>query len=76
MRFLISVVSCCRNVIVWPKYLTLFPPVSVSTFMSSTSISLVALVAENLRLFLMNPESHFFCTSLEFAQHFLKLFFG
>ena len=35
-----------------------------------------ALVAENFRLFWMNPESHFFSTFLEFAQHFLKLFFG
>ena len=30
IRFLISVVSCCRNVIIWPKYLTLSPLVSIS----------------------------------------------
>ena len=41
--------------------------------MSSTSISffcvraLVALVAENFRLYWMNPETHFFGTSLEFG---------
>ena len=81
IRFFISVVSCCRNVIVWPKYLTLSPLVSISFFMSSTSFflcvrALAALVAENFRLFWMTPETHFFSTSLEFAQHFLKLFFG
>ena len=35
-----------------------------------------ALVAKIFRLSWMNPESHFFSTLLEFAQHFLKLFFG
>ena len=35
-----------------------------------------ALVDENFRLSWMDPESHFFCTSLEFTQHVLKLFFS
>ena len=35
-----------------------------------------ALVAKNFRLSWMNPESQFFSTLLEFAQHFSKLFFG
>ena len=35
-----------------------------------------ALVAKNFRVSWLNPESHFFSTPLEFAQHFLKLFFG
>ena len=40
------------------------------------SICVRALVAKNVRLSWMNPESHFFSTSLEFAQDVLKLFFG
>ena len=35
-----------------------------------------ALVAENFRLFSVDPDTHFFSTFLEVAQHFLKLFFG
>ena len=35
-----------------------------------------ALVAENVRLFSVDPETHFFSAFLEVAQHFLKLFFG
>ena len=35
-----------------------------------------ALVAENFRLSWVNPETHVFRTFIEFAQHFLKLFFG
>ena len=31
------------------------------------------LVPENFRLFWVDPETHFFSTFLEFAQHFLKL---
>ena len=34
-----------------------------------------ALVAENFRLSWVDPESHFFSTPLEFAYHFLELFF-
>ena len=34
-----------------------------------------ALVAENFRLFWVDPETHFFRTSFEFAQHVLKLFY-
>ena len=34
-----------------------------------------ALVAENFRLSWVDPESHFFSTPLEFANHFLELFF-
>ena len=36
----------------------------------------LASVAKNFRLSWMDPESHFFSTPLEFAQHVLKLFFG
>ena len=39
-------------------------------------MSSIALVAEIFRLSWMDSESHFFCTSLEFAYHFLELFFG
>ena len=35
-----------------------------------------ALVAQNLRLVWMNPESHFLCCFLEFTNHFQYLFFG
>ena len=35
-----------------------------------------ALVAENLRLVRVNPESHFLGCLLEFIHHFLYLFFG
>ena len=34
-----------------------------------------ALIAESFRISWMDPESHFFRTSLEFAQDFLELFF-
>ena len=64
---------------IWPKYFVLSPLVSITTFMLSTSISFLVfrvLVAKNFRLSWMNPESHFFSTPLEFAQPFLKLFFG
>ena len=70
-----------RNAIVWPKYLTLSPLVSISIILSSTSISFfcvrasAALVAENFRLFWVDPETHFFSNSLEFAQNLMKLFF-
>ena len=33
------------------------------------------MIAENFRLFWVDLETHFFCTFLEIAQHFLKLFF-
>ena len=35
----------------------------------------VALIAENFRLFGLDPETHFFRTFLEITQHFLKLLF-
>ena len=35
-----------------------------------------ALVAENFRLFWVDPETHFFSTFLEVVHHFLKPFFG
>ena len=35
-----------------------------------------ALVAENLRLVKVNPESHFLGCLLDFIHHFLYLFFG
>ena len=56
--------------------------VGVSMFMSSVSGSFFcvrvddARVAENFRLFWMNPETHLFSTFLEFTQHFPYLFFG
>ena len=46
--------------------------------MSSITISFLmflALVDENFRLSWMDSKSHFFCTSLEFAQHFLSCSF-
>ena len=39
MRFLISVVSCCWKVIIWPKYVVLSSLVNISTLLSSVSIS-------------------------------------
>ena len=36
----------------------------------------VALIAENLRLVRVNPESHFLCCLLEFTHHVPYLFFG
>ena len=36
----------------------------------------VALVAENLRLVWVNPESHFLDCFVEFTHHFPYLFFG
>ena len=77
IRFLISVVSRCWKVTIWPKYFVLSPFVSISTSMSSISIfsGVRALVAENFRLSWVDPESSFFSTPLEFAYHVLELFF-
>ena len=38
MRFLISVVSCCWKVIIWPRYVVHSSLVNISTLMSSISI--------------------------------------
>ena len=78
IRFLISVVSCCRNVIIWPKYFVLSPLVRISILMSSTCISFFVSELRQLwllRIFvfsgwILRPSSF-----LEVAQHFLKQFF-
>ena len=78
IRFLISVVSCCWKVIIWPKYCVLSPLVSITTFYVinlNVFSGVRALVAENFRLSWVDPESHFFSTPLQFAYHFLELFF-
>ena len=80
IRFLISVVSCCWNVINWPEYLTLSLLVKISILISSICISFFdseqRFFAENFRLSWVDPETHFFSTFLEFVQHFLKLILG
>ena len=79
---LISNVSCWWNEILWPKYFTLSFFENISMLISPTSIWSFcvridgALVAENLRLVRVNPESHFLGCLLEITHHFLYLFFG
>ena len=51
IRFLISVVSRCWKVIIWPKYFVLSPFVSFSTFMSSVSMSFLVSEPWLLRIF-------------------------
>ena len=78
---LISNVSCWWNETLWPKYFTLSFYVNISMLNSPTLMSFCvrihgALIAENLLLVWVDPESHFLGCFLEFIHHVPQLFFG
>ena len=78
IRCLISVVSCCWNIIIWPNCFVLSSLVNTSTLMLSISNSFVLFELRLIRIFVfswMYLESHFFCAMFGVTHHFLKLLF-
>ena len=75
IRCLISVASCCWNILIWPNCFVLSSLVNTSTLMLSISISFVLFELRLIRIFVfswMYLESHFFCAMFGVTHHFLK----